>query len=194
MGLTRTIAFWRFGSPFGTPTHNMGVHFGVWGFIPSHFLALSGACDVILRSFSWLATLQPLALVASPRLGLRQKVCATHHSFQPIHHWMGCPRCFDVHFQKGNDRDALSTPIQYYQNTSQIGQGKGKKNRKKEGGYDLTKNYSIKHLVRLGGMESFFLKGMYVVRLLVLTHVIWLKGNKFTYVAKNLLTLVVLAK
>jgi hypothetical protein len=33
--------------------------------------ALLGACDVIHRSPSWLATLQPLALVASPRLGLR---------------------------------------------------------------------------------------------------------------------------
>ncbi len=32
--LTPTIALWRFGSPFGTPTPNMGV----WGFIPSHSL------------------------------------------------------------------------------------------------------------------------------------------------------------
>jgi len=36
-------------------------------------LALSGACDMIPRLLSWLATLQPLALVVSPRLGLRQK-------------------------------------------------------------------------------------------------------------------------
>jgi hypothetical protein len=35
-------------------------------------LALSGACDVIPGSFSWPATLQPFALVASPRLGLQQ--------------------------------------------------------------------------------------------------------------------------
>jgi hypothetical protein len=70
--LTLAILFWRFGSPFGTPIPNMGVHLGVWGFIPSHFLALLGACDVIPGSFSSPATLQPLALVVSPRLGLRQ--------------------------------------------------------------------------------------------------------------------------
>jgi hypothetical protein len=34
--------------------------------------ALSGACDVTPRSFSWPATLQPLALVASLRLELWQ--------------------------------------------------------------------------------------------------------------------------
>jgi hypothetical protein len=34
--------------------------------------ALLGACDVTPRFPSWLATLQTLALVASPRLGLRQ--------------------------------------------------------------------------------------------------------------------------
>jgi hypothetical protein len=45
----------------GTPTPNMGIHLRVWGFIPSHSLALSGACDVTFRSFSWPATLQPFA-------------------------------------------------------------------------------------------------------------------------------------
>jgi hypothetical protein len=34
--------------------------------------ALPGACDVTPGSPSWLATFQPFALVASPRLGLRQ--------------------------------------------------------------------------------------------------------------------------
>jgi hypothetical protein len=34
--------------------------------------ALPGACDVTPEFFSWPATLQSLALVASPRLGLRQ--------------------------------------------------------------------------------------------------------------------------
>jgi hypothetical protein len=47
-----------------------GVHLGVWGFIPSHSLALSGTCDVTLESPSWPTTLQPLALVMSPRLRL----------------------------------------------------------------------------------------------------------------------------
>ncbi len=36
--LTLAILLWRFGSPFGIPTPNMGVHLGVWGFIPSHSL------------------------------------------------------------------------------------------------------------------------------------------------------------
>jgi hypothetical protein len=36
------------------------------------FFALLEACDVIPRSLSWPATLQPLALVTSPKLGLRQ--------------------------------------------------------------------------------------------------------------------------
>jgi hypothetical protein len=34
--LTPAIPLWRFGSPFETPTPNMGVHLRVWGFIPSH--------------------------------------------------------------------------------------------------------------------------------------------------------------
>jgi hypothetical protein len=32
----------------GTPIPKMGVHLGVWGFIPSHFFALLGAWNVIL--------------------------------------------------------------------------------------------------------------------------------------------------
>jgi hypothetical protein len=36
--------------------------------------ALPGACEVTPESPSWPATLQPLALVASPRLGLRQNM------------------------------------------------------------------------------------------------------------------------
>jgi hypothetical protein len=36
--LTPAITLWRFGSPFETLTPNMGVHLGVWRFIPSHSL------------------------------------------------------------------------------------------------------------------------------------------------------------
>ncbi len=46
------------------PTPKVGLPLGVWGFIPSHFLSLPSF-------FSWPATLQALALVTSPRLGLR---------------------------------------------------------------------------------------------------------------------------
>jgi len=33
----------------GTPTPKVGIHLGVWGFIPSHFLALPGAWNVTPR-------------------------------------------------------------------------------------------------------------------------------------------------
>jgi len=59
-----------------TPTPNVGVTLGVWRFIPSHSLTLLGACGMTLRLPSWPATLQPLALVVSPRLGLRQSRCS----------------------------------------------------------------------------------------------------------------------
>jgi hypothetical protein len=55
----------------GTPTPQMGAHLGMWGFNPSHFLTLPGAQDATLWLPSWLTPLQALALVASPRLGLR---------------------------------------------------------------------------------------------------------------------------
>jgi hypothetical protein len=68
------------GLPSGSPkipkvgilTPKMGIHLGVWGFIPSHSFALPGAWNVTLGLPSWPAPLQAFALVASPRLGLRQ--------------------------------------------------------------------------------------------------------------------------
>jgi len=56
----------------GTPTPKVKAPLEAWGFIHSHFSTLPGACNVIPRLPSWLATLQALALVASPRLGLQQ--------------------------------------------------------------------------------------------------------------------------
>ncbi len=56
----------------GTPTPMLGVHLGMWGFIPSHSLALPGACNIILGLPSWPTTLQALALIMNPRLGLQQ--------------------------------------------------------------------------------------------------------------------------
>jgi hypothetical protein len=56
-----------------TPTPKVGVHLGVWGFIP-HILLHSWEYDVIPAFHSWPAPLQALALVISPRLGLRQHV------------------------------------------------------------------------------------------------------------------------
>jgi len=65
-------------------------------FTPSHFLTLPGVCDVIPRlplgphlcnafaltlelPSSWSATLQPFALVVSPKLGLRHKEIFMHN-------------------------------------------------------------------------------------------------------------------
>jgi hypothetical protein len=55
-----------------TKTPKVGAHLGVWGFIPSHFPTFMGAWDVIPGLPSWPTPLQALALVVSPRLGLRQ--------------------------------------------------------------------------------------------------------------------------
>jgi len=54
------------------PFPKVGVHLGVWGFIPSHFLTFLGAWNVIPKLHSWRAPLQALVLVTSLRLGLRQ--------------------------------------------------------------------------------------------------------------------------
>jgi hypothetical protein len=55
----------------GSPTPKMGVHLGVWGFIPSHSLTLSKTWNVIFEHHFWPAPLQTLVLVTSPKLGLQ---------------------------------------------------------------------------------------------------------------------------
>jgi hypothetical protein len=57
-------SFWNFNSQHGSLLGSVRVH-------SLTLFALSGACEVTPRSPSWPTTLQPLALVASPRLGLR---------------------------------------------------------------------------------------------------------------------------
>jgi hypothetical protein len=52
----------------------MGVHLGVWGFIPSHSPTFLGAWDVTFGLPSWPSPLQAFALVASFRLRLRHEV------------------------------------------------------------------------------------------------------------------------
>jgi hypothetical protein len=67
MGFDRCNYFLKIRKSTGTPTPNMGVHLGVhlgvWMFI----LTFSHTTGFL----SWLALLQTLALVVSPRLGLR---------------------------------------------------------------------------------------------------------------------------
>jgi hypothetical protein len=56
----------------GTPTPKMGDHLGVWRFIPSHSPTFLGAWNVTPKLHSWPTSLQTLALVVSPKLGLWQ--------------------------------------------------------------------------------------------------------------------------
>jgi hypothetical protein len=75
------LKIWESQSP------KMGVHLGVWGFIPSHSFALPRAWYVSLGLPSWPKTLQALALVASLKLRLQQKTfqCIQGHELNNIH-------------------------------------------------------------------------------------------------------------
>ncbi len=55
----------------GTPIPKVGVHLGMWGFIPSHYPTLLGTQNVAPGLHSWPTPLQTLALVVRPRLGLQ---------------------------------------------------------------------------------------------------------------------------
>jgi len=48
----------------------VGVHLGVWGFIPSHSPTLPGAWNLTPTIHSWPTPLQAFALVVNPRLRL----------------------------------------------------------------------------------------------------------------------------
>jgi hypothetical protein len=60
-------SIWDSNSQHGSSLGSVRVHS-----LTLTLFALPGACDVTPGSFSWPATLQPLALVASPKLGLQQ--------------------------------------------------------------------------------------------------------------------------
>jgi len=62
----------KFRDSTGIPSPKVGVAVGVRGFTPSHFLTLPGICDVTPEHSLGLHLCNPFALVASPRLGLRQ--------------------------------------------------------------------------------------------------------------------------
>jgi hypothetical protein len=72
MGFDPCNCFLKIRESIKTPIPKVGAHLGVWGFIPSHYLALPGAWNVTHEFHTWLAPSQALALVVSPRLGLRQ--------------------------------------------------------------------------------------------------------------------------
>jgi len=77
----RSLKVWE---SIGTLTPKVGAHLGVWGFIPWHFFTLPGTWDVTLELPSWPAPLQTLALVASPRLGLRHICYVLWCSLSPL--------------------------------------------------------------------------------------------------------------
>jgi hypothetical protein len=54
----------------GMPSPKVGVALGVWRFTPSHFLTLSGVCDVTPGLSFGPHPCNPLALTASPKLKL----------------------------------------------------------------------------------------------------------------------------
>jgi len=66
----RLLKVWK---SIRTPTPKMGVHLGMWGFIPSHFLAFLGAWNVTPKLHSW-----PTSF-ASPCLGHKPKFSIVTH-------------------------------------------------------------------------------------------------------------------
>jgi hypothetical protein len=60
-------SIWDSNSQHGSSLGSVRVH-------SLTLFAILGTCDVTLRSFSWPTTLQPLALVGSPRLGLQHEM------------------------------------------------------------------------------------------------------------------------
>jgi len=81
--LTPENALWSFGSPFGTPTLTNSQHGSSLGSVKVHSLTLfafPGACDMTPGSTYRPATLQPPCLGRKPRLGLRHFLLARNLS------------------------------------------------------------------------------------------------------------------
>ncbi len=75
MGFDPCNHYMKIWESIGTPTPKVGVHLGMWRFIPSHSCTpRSMKCDP--QAHSWLTPLQALALVTSPRLGLQEQSSA----------------------------------------------------------------------------------------------------------------------
>jgi len=96
-----SLKIWK---SIGTPTPKVGVHLGVWCFIPSHSPTLLGTWNVTPGFPSLPAPSQTFALVASPRLGLQQnfgQMEQYHQSSEAEHNktftiWWWCERKFPL--------------------------------------------------------------------------------------------------
>ncbi len=66
--------FLKFQKSTETPSPKVKVALGVWEFTPPHFPTFPGVCDVTPKLFLGPHPCNPFALVASPKLGLRQRV------------------------------------------------------------------------------------------------------------------------
>jgi len=73
MGFCPYNFFLKIRESIRTPTSKVGAQLGLWGFIPSHSLALPGAWNVTPRLHTWPTPSQALALVANLRLWLRHQ-------------------------------------------------------------------------------------------------------------------------
>jgi hypothetical protein len=78
------LKIWR---SIATSIPKVGIHFGVWGFIPSHSFTFSRAWGVILGLLSWPAPLQAFILVMSPRLRLRHSILFVDESTLCYQRW-----------------------------------------------------------------------------------------------------------
>jgi len=103
-------------------------------------------------------------------------------------------KSFSFHYRKDDSKDVPPTTIEYYQNTGQVNQRKGKGKKWENDATIYQKIDPLKALVDQEGWKVSLLKGMYVAQLLALIQVIWLKGSRLTYVTEKWMNLMVLAE
>jgi hypothetical protein len=88
--LTFVVALWKFKNPPKLQFPKWEFNLGMKGFIPSHFPTLLKTWNLTLELHSWLAPLQTLTLVASPKLKLqfiKYKWTFHHNKFKQLGGW-----------------------------------------------------------------------------------------------------------
>jgi hypothetical protein len=77
----------KFQESIGTPSPKVGVALGVWRFTPSHIPTFLGVCDLTPGLPLGPHPCNPFALVASPKLGLRQNE-TLHNDMSSPYQWI----------------------------------------------------------------------------------------------------------